>query len=135
MNVAIAIMLAVFAIEACAQASATVGGRGPFDVQLLATYGWVFALSLLGGAASWAKKVREGHTRAFNLVELVGELVISSFAGMFTFFLCRWAGVNDWLSAALIGIAGHMGSRAIFLGEQLLERWFGRINPPAGDAK
>lgn len=120
---------ALFAVDAMAQASVVTSSKGPFDLALVTTYGWVLALALMGGLASWARKVREGHARAFNVAELIGELLISGFAGLVTFMLCRWANVNEWLSAAFIGIAGHMGSRAIFLSEQLLERWFGRANP------
>ena len=102
-------------------------GGSPFDLALLTTYAWVFVVSSLGGIASWAKKVREGKARPFYIPEFFGELAISVFAGMTTFLLCRWAEANEWLAAALIAISGHMGSRAIFLGEQALERWYGKL--------
>ncbi len=130
-----AIVLVALGLAVCevlAQAPLSERARGPFDFALLTTYGWVIVISLLGGFAAWARKVREGHARAFNVAELIGELIISGFAGIITFLFCRWADLNEWASAAFIGIAGHMGSRAIFLGEQALERWFGRVNPPGG---
>ena len=45
------------------------------------TYGWVFALAILGGVVSFMRKLQLGHTRVFNLVEFIGEIVTSAFAG------------------------------------------------------
>ena len=85
----------------------------------LLTYAWVFLLSMAGGVVSFARKMREGVVRAFNITEFIGELITSAFAGVMTFYLCEWSGVAPLLSAVLIGISGHMGSRAIFG----IERW------------
>lgn len=88
----------------------------------LLTYAWVLALSLLGGVVNFARKVREGTSRRYNFSEFIGELVTSAFAGLITFWLCEWAAVHPLLTAALVGISGHMGSRAIFKLEQVAER-------------
>lgn len=84
-----------------------------------ASYAWVAVLSAWGGAASYIRRVRDGEIKRFSFMELTGELVISGFVGVVTFLLCRAGGVNDLIAAALVGIAGHMGSRAVFI----LERW------------
>lgn len=86
------------------------------------TWLWVMALSMAGGAASFFRKLRAGDAKPFNLVELIGELVVSAFAGMCTFMLCEAANFSPLLNASLTAIAGHMGSRAIFLLEKVLER-------------
>lgn len=86
------------------------------------TYAWVFALSILGGTASFFGKVKAGSARWFNIAELVGEMFISAFAGVVTFFLCEWSGFTPLLTAVLVAIAGHMGTRAIFVLEQFFER-------------
>ena len=86
------------------------------------TYAWVFGLAAMGGASSYMRKLKEGHARAFSVCEFVGELVTSAFAGVITFFLCQSANINPVLTAAFVGIAGHMGSRAIMLLEKLFER-------------
>lgn len=93
----------------------------------LITYAWVTVLSMLGGFVNFAAKVRQGRARAFNFVELVGELITSGFAGILTFFLCEAAGIGQLASAPLIGIAGHMGTRAIFLMEAWAEKRFGSM--------
>lgn len=87
----------------------------------LITYAWVIGLSMVGGTVSFMRKVREGHTRAFNVFELIGEIVTAGFAGVLTFWLCEAGGINPLVTAALVGITGHMGSRAIFLLERVAE--------------
>jgi NhaP-type Na+/H+ or K+/H+ antiporter len=83
------------------------------------TYAWVVALSAWGGVASYVRKIKDGKTR-FSVSELVGEVCISAFVGVVTFFICESAQFNQVIAAAFIGISGHMGSRAIFLAE----KWF-----------
>jgi hypothetical protein len=84
------------------------------------TYTWVVLLSMWGGAVSFLSKYKEGAVRPFNFTEMIGELVTSGFIGVLTFWLCEWSNTPPLLSAAMIGVSGHMGSRAIFQ----LERWF-----------
>lgn len=85
----------------------------------LITYLWVIALAAWGGAVSFIRKVRMGETRAFNVVEFIGEIVTSGFVGVLTFWLCEAANLNPLITAALVGISGHMGSRALFQ----MEKW------------
>ncbi len=91
------------------------------------TYLWVFCLAMMGGMVSFMRKVRDGDARAFNFTEFVGELITSGFAGLLTFWLCEAADINKLLSAVLIGISGHMGSRAIFRIEKWAEDKFGSV--------
>lgn len=104
--------------------------KDPTTYSLL-TYFWVFGLSTWGGISSFLRKRREGAVRPFNFTELVGEIVTSAFAGVLTFYLCEAADINQLWSAALVGISGHMGSRAIFN----IERWAALRFPPIDDAK
>jgi hypothetical protein len=84
-----------------------------------ATYSWVFLISILGGLSGYIRKLKNGKNERFKIAELIGEIVISAFVGVITFFLCESAHVNPVLSAALIGIASHMGSRAIYIMEEI----------------
>jgi hypothetical protein len=84
------------------------------------TYVWVIALSTWGGVASYIRRFNNGG-RKFSLPEFVGEMCISGFVGVMTFFFCEAAELPQIVAAALIGISGHMGSRAIFLFEKTLE--------------
>lgn len=102
-------------------ALATAAGEGrdksPFDFSWV-TYLWVIVWAVAGGMVSFYRKMKEGHVRAFNFTEFIGELVTSGFAGLLTFWLCEAAEINKLLAAVFIGISGHMGSRVIFLLEK-----------------
>ena len=97
----------------------------------LITYAWVIGLSAAGGAVAFIRKYRAGHIRAFNVVELVGECTTSAFAGVMTFYLCEWSNMSQLATASFVGIAGHMGSRAIYNMEIFFERKF----PPPPEPK
>ena len=98
-------------------------GKDPTNYGLI-TYAWVFALSITGGIVNFSRKLKDGNVRIFNLVEFIGELFTSAFAGVITFWLCEAAEINPLISAALVGISGHAGSRAIFALEKWLEYRF-----------
>lgn len=98
--------------------------KDPTNYSLL-TYLWVFVLSAWGGLVSFMRKRKTGTARPFNFVELVGELCTSAFAGVLTFWMCEAAGISGLVTAAMVGISGHMGSRAIFHLEQFAESRIG----------
>lgn len=93
----------------------------PFSAKNLIPTLWAAGVAALGGIANFYQKVKAGKTRAFNVMELAGEVIVSAFVGLLTFWICKGYGVNEWLTAAAVGITGHMGSRAIFLAEQWIE--------------
>lgn len=87
------------------------------------TYLWVLLLSFWGGAVSFISKVKSGVTRRFNFLELTGEIFISGFSGICTFLLCEWANIAPLLTAFLVAISGHMGTRIIFKAENVIDKW------------
>lgn len=99
------------------------GQKGATIIQQLLDMGlgylWFFVLALWGGTVSYINRVRKMKT-AFSLVELIGEWSISGFVGLITAYICAEMGFSFYMTAALTGIAGHMGGRAIFI----LEKWF-----------
>jgi len=98
--------------------------KDPMNYSLI-TYLWVFGVSALGGVVSYVRKVRAGQAEKFSIMEVIGEIVISAFTGLVTFWLCEAASIDQPLTAALVGISGHMGSRAIALFEDMLKRRLG----------
>lgn len=84
------------------------------------TYLWVLGLSMWGGVAGFMSKVKRGRAHPFNLMEFVGEIVVSGLVGVCTFFLCEWADLDQLFTAAAVGITGHMGSRGIMLLERVI---------------
>lgn len=97
--------------------------KDPTSYSLL-TYAWVFLLAMLGGVVNFVRKLQQGHVRVFNFVEFIGEIVTSAFAGVITFWLCENAHMSPLLTAAFVGVSGHMGSRAIFMAENWLKTKF-----------
>ncbi len=93
--------------------------KDPLSYQFL-TYIWVIGLASWGGVVGYVRKLKNGHSR-FSFAELVGELFISAFVGVLTFFMCAAAKIDPILSAALVGISGHMGSRAIVIFEKTIQ--------------
>lgn len=103
--------------------------KDPLTYDLL-TYAWVFSLSVWGGIAGYIRKMKTGVVIRFSLTEIVGDVVVSGFVGVVTFFICESSGVPKLLSAAFIGISAHMGSRAIFVlenaADRVFQRWVGK---------
>lgn len=97
--------------------------KDPASYSLL-TYAWVFALAILGGVVNFMRKLQAGHARAFNVVEFIGEIVTSAFAGVLTFWMCEHAQISPLMTAAFVGVSGHMGSRTIFMLEGWLTKQF-----------
>lgn len=87
------------------------------------TYLWVILLAIWGGSASYIRRVRSMDVPRYSFVEFIGELVIAAGVGVITFFMCEWANVDQMLSAVFIAITAHMGSRALLIAEQVLERY------------
>lgn len=89
------------------------------------TYLWVIGLSSLGGVVSFVRKVRAGESRPYNIMEFFGEIVTSAFVGIITFYLCEHANMDQLMTAVLVGISGHMGTRAIYIFEKMLSERLG----------
>lgn len=96
----------------------------------LFTYLWVVCLSMWGGVVSFYKRVKTGEVAPHNIMEFVGEIVTSAFAGVVTFYLCEAADITPLLTAVFVAVTGHMGTRAIYLIEKVVEK---RINKAMGE--
>lgn len=81
-------------------------------------------LSCWGGIVSYIQRLRIKSAK-FSWRELSFDLLISSFAGLLTHFFCEYSNVSGSMSAILIAISGHMGTRAIVSFEKMRDRIFG----------
>lgn len=79
----------------------------------LKEYGVILGIALLGGLVRWISAIRRKEAGMLSISSLVGELVISAFAGLLTFWLCESFGVNPLWTAAAAGLAGHAGGSGI----------------------
>lgn len=96
---------------------------------------WHFiVLAIWGGVANYTYRVRSGKVAHWSLFELAGDTVISGFSGTLAFALCMELHMSQWTTAATVGIAGHLGSRTVFLIEQVL-RWKLRFTTDDGEPK
>lgn len=83
-----------------------------------------FFLSTWGGVVNHITKIRSKKNK-FQWRELAFDLVTSSFAGVLTHLLCEYSKIDGAMSAILIAVSGHMGTRAIASFEKLRDRIFG----------
>lgn len=89
------------------------------------TYCWVIGIAALGAIAHYIKKINSGLGIEFSIAELFGEIIISGFVGLLTFFICDTADTDVRITAVFVGIGGHMGSRAIYLIQVLIQKKIG----------
>lgn len=89
------------------------------------TYLGVVALAIWGGIVSYVQRVRAGQIGQFSLREAIGEVVTSGFVGITTFWVCEAMNIHPLLTAAFVGVSGHMGARAIHLLETVFSRRLG----------
>lgn len=101
----------------------------------LKQYGFILATALFGGLVSWYAKVKRGETQPWNITQLVGELTTSAFSGLLAFWLCELSNAPQLLTASLVGIAGHMGTRAITAFEVFVQHRWAPSSLPPKDAK
>lgn len=94
----------------------------PFSWKNIIPTLWMVFVASLGGAVSFRQKVKDGHSRPWNLTEFIGEMFVSAVAGLITYWICKGVGMNEYLTAAAVAISGHMGARAFFLAERTLEQ-------------
>lgn len=86
---------------------------------------WLVSLAIWGGASSYVTRIRRTKV-AFSFAELLGELLVSSFAGITTAYICQSMGWDWYITAAATGLSGHMGARAIGLAESIITK---RLSP------
>lgn len=84
---------------------------------------WALALGMAfgGGVVNWYAKIKRGHTRAFNIIELFGEIFTSGFVGLGVFMLAAAMDQSVGACAAAAGVGGHMATRLLFALERIIE--------------
>lgn len=89
--------------------------KDPTTYSLL-TYLWVFLLALTGGLVAFIRRLNKSRKPlplAEVFLKLLGELIISGFAGVLTFYLCEYWSFDQLFTAVLVAISGHLGGGAI----------------------
>lgn len=70
---------------------------------------------------NWYARIKRGHTRAFNIIELIGEIFTSGFVGLGVFMLLAGFDYPVGICAAAAGVGGHMATRLLFAVERMIE--------------
>lgn len=125
MNFLLQILLTLYLAMPVAAWAQAVPAKDPWSYPLR-QYGLMLGTALLGGFVSWYAKVRKGEIAAYNVMQLIGELSTSAFAGLLAFWGCEAMSLSPLITASLVGIAGHMGTRAIQWGEEFAAKRFGQ---------
>lgn len=122
----------LFALAMTLPANAQDALKSPLSYSLR-EYGVILGIAMLGGLARWYTAVRRGDTSMRSISALIGELVISAFAGLMAFWIGESLGVSPLLTAAGAGLAGHAGAAGIAwlerFGQRWMERRFGATGP------
>jgi hypothetical protein len=125
-----AILCAHLLMPIAAQAQSAV--RNPLSYSL-AEYGLMLGVAIAGGIVAWIRKVRAGEYPAWSLGQLIGEMAISAFAGLLTFWGCEYIGAPQLLTASLAGISGLASSKTLTMAETWAQRWLERKLVQPGD--
>lgn len=124
MNYVVAVLVALHTLfPALAHAAEQAQLKGPLTYTVR-DYGVILGISLLGGFVNWYRRVRKGETEMLSFPALVGELAISAFAGLITFWGCAALDVSPLWTAAGAGIAGHAGGAGVEWAERVAKRYF-----------
>jgi hypothetical protein len=73
---------------------------------------WISALSTLGASVGYINRISE----------LIGEVVISFFLAIVTYFLCKGSGVNEILIVGVVGVVSHLGTKGLSMLEQVIPK-------------
>lgn len=82
----------------------------------------ILILALWGGLANYLNRLRYAKIKVFNILDFAGVITTSGFTGVVVFLLCKYNNIDQYMTAALVGISGHMGIKLVHKLEVLLER-------------
>jgi hypothetical protein len=108
------------AVASAQQAAANL--KTPLSLSL-AQYGVMLGTAILGGMVGWWIKVRRGELSPWSLSNLIGEMVISAFCGLLTFWVCTAYDVPELMAGTFCGMAGLMGAKGLDWVEKTGKAW------------
>lgn len=85
-------------------------------------YAWAVWLSWFGAISAYLVKLKSANGERFSFYALCSEVVIASFVGVVTLYVCDWQQLSGQLTAVSIAVNAHFSTRALFL---LRKKWLG----------
>lgn len=94
------------------------------STEALTAFGYLASLVLAawGGAVNYLQRLKTSSIRVFTLAEMLGEMVISCFAGIVVHLLLSAANINPLTSAAIVAVSGHLGGKLLYAVEVFLAK-------------
>lgn len=89
------------------------------DVKEVLNYLWFIFMGIWGGTISYFEKYKA--TGKHSMAKLLIEWTTSAFTGITTAYACDYMGLPFTATSALAGVAGHMGGRALFIIEKMID--------------
>ena len=83
---------------------------------------WISALSTLGATVGYIKKIKAGTVERFRVSELIGEIVVSFFLAIITYFLCIGSGISEILTVGIVGVVSHLGTKGLTILETFIPK-------------
>ena len=96
--------------------------RNPLQISL-AEYGLMLGIAIFGGMVNWIRKVKAGELPPWSLAHLIGEMVISCFAGLLTFYGGVAIDLPLVVIAGITGMCGLMASKFLALAESAAQKY------------
>jgi len=93
--------------------------------------GTILGLSLLGGAAAFANRLRTGDIKGPIWLEFTTDVLYALAAGVSAWFLFGSLTGCPWLSGAAALICAHLGARWLTLAQRIVLDRFGDSRPEA----
>ncbi|APW37664.1 hypothetical protein RD110_11050 [Rhodoferax koreense] len=101
-------------------------------------YGAMLGIAMLGGLVRWYLAIRKGDAMTYSLSALIGELCVSAFVGLITFWICEALTIQPLYTGAIVGVSGHLGARMLVMveraGKRLAEKRLGISLEETGNA-
>lgn len=97
--------------------------KDPANYSLI-TYAWMIGLAVWGGMVRYFQRINAGHD-CFRWFAFGGEIIASGFFGIITFYLAKSADIDSLVTAAMVGVSGHMGVTINYYVRQFVQRRLG----------
>lgn len=104
--------------------------KDPANIPAL-TYLWVIILASLGGLVAFIRRLNQQNKPeklSIVFIKLFGEILVSAFAGIITFYLCEYFAISQLLTAVFVAVSGHMGGNAIDLITKRIIKYMEKYN-------
>lgn len=93
--------------------------KTPLDYPAI-QYALVIFLGAIGGLVARLQRISGNDVHCWKCAafRIVVDMITSGFCGVLAFWACESLNIPQLMTAVVIGICGHMGSRALFLAEK-----------------